>query len=369
MKRFLSFFYTVPIKIIMVVTLFVISVFIGKCQVRYLTLFNEDNESFVNAMAQIDSFNYESSRYFKNTVKNTVENVVLVSMKYEEIFQKDISAEDFLAYCSSIGDTTFPKVYSQLKNMKGLRFALVNLDNHHIYSNIDEINGKASTTDIRNYFGEVDKTLMIARNCKNPYFATNFYIDFADMIRNCAKNYEDDFDLYISFGSESDFSEREEYCRQLHFDMRERIEDLNNTVAFLLVTLLFNITIIVTVTGKIEPGGKTYPSVMNRLPNDLLLIIYTIVLGCISSLYRTTITMITTHGTELDEFWFTHSETFYNNRTTLCVVIFICAATDIICILKRQYKMGKLFKNTLLYDFVLSISKKHKPDENTADNS
>lgn len=352
MKNFLALFFSMPAKIIMVILLFINSLFIGNIQLKYFTYFNEDNESFVNAITQIDSFNYESSHYFRNSVKNTIENITLFSMEYSEIFQQDVSAEKFLAYCSSIGDTTFPRAYEQLKGMKGLRFALINHSEHKIYSNIKEINGKDSSLNVRKHFGEGGKTLLIARSCKNPYFATDRYIDYAEHIRNCAEKYEDNFDLYISFGTEKDFNEKEAFYRELHFNMREKIEKLNDTIAILAALAVLIIIVILTVTGKSEPGGKTYPTIMNRLPNDLLILIYGIVLACIITLYRTAASMLVSHGNELDEFWFTHSIGFYENRIRFCVVIFVCAATNIICILKRQYKMGTLVKNTFIYDFL-----------------
>lgn len=369
MKNFLTLFFTAPAKIILVLMLFTASFFIGEVQLDYFTYFKEDKESFVNAVAQIDFFNYEKSHYFRNTVRNTIDNIVLLSMDYEEIFQEDASAEKHLAYCASIGDTSFPKAYEQLKGVKGLRFALVNLNKRKIYSNIPEINGDKASSDVQQYFDQ-GKTLLIARSCKNPYFATDTYIDYASHIRDCAKQYEDNFDLYIAFGTEENFKENEAYYRELHFGMRAKIEKLNNTLAILIgITVLIS-ALILTVTGKHEPGGKTYPTIMNRLPNDLLVLIYGIILVCITTLYRTAASMLVSHGDELDEFWFTHSQGFYESRLKFCVIIFICAATNIICILKRQYKMGTLTKNTFLYDYVKALKTavtKRKDTEKTTD--
>lgn len=357
MKNILNLFFTIPAKIIMSVVFLVLSVVIADCQVEYFTLYKQDNESFVNAMTQIDNFDYETSHYYKNSVMNTVEGITLLCMNYSDIFDKKLTETELLSYYNSIGDTAFPNAYEQLSEMKGLRFALVNHDRKKIYSNISAINGIDSSKNIRNYFGETGRSLLIARSCKNPYFATDAFIDFADGIRRCAEKYNEDFDLYISFGDEEIFKEKEAYYKNLHFEMRGKIEKLNDKVAVHSVLLLVFTAILLTVTGKQELKGKTYGTIMNRLPNDMLLLIYGTVLVCLSSLYRTALSMLLTHGDELDTFWFTRTEDFYTGRIKFCIVIFLCAGLNLLCILKRQYKMGTLVKNTYLYPYFESLKK------------
>ncbi len=358
MKNFRSLFFTIPAKIIYSVILVILACLIGECQTRYFDYYAEDSTSFLNVMTQIDSFNYETSRYFKNTVETTVEDVVRLSMVYPEFFEKGADEKELVNYYNSIGDSSFSEIYRNLSSMKGFRFALVNHGKRKIFSNIDEINGKSSATNVRKYFGKTGADLLVARSCQNPYFSTDsLFIDFAEDIRETAQKYEDDFDLYISFGNEESLKETRKHCEELHFAMRKKIEKLNNYVAVYSALTLFVIFILMTVTGKQEPKGKTCPTVMNRLPNDLILLLYSIVLLCLSSLYRTAISMLMSHGNELDEFWFTHSRDFYSNRVKFCIVLFICVATNLLGILKRQYKMGLLFKNSYIYDFIKNKKK------------
>lgn len=357
MKSFRSLFFTVPAKIIFSLILAVLSFFIAECQIAYFDYYAEDSVSFMNAMAQHDSFNYETSRYFKDTVKNTVRDVVKLSMDFPEAFENDLDETELLNYYSSIGNSSFAEICSNLSSLKGFRFAVVNHGKRKIYSNIDAINGKSSAENIQQYFGRPGKNLLIARSCKNPYFATDTFIDFAGAIRETAQRYNDDFDLYIYFGSTESYNEEAKRCEKLHFSMRRKIEKLNNTVAVSGAATLLVILLLMTVTGKHEPGGKTYPTVMNRLPNDLILLLYGIVLLCLSSLYRTAISMIMSYGNELDELWFAHSRDFYANRVKFCIVLFICIATNLFGILKRQYKMGQLFRNTYLYGLIENARK------------
>ncbi len=364
MKNFRSLFFTVPAKIIYSVILVILSFLIAGCQIGYFDYYAEDSESFLNAMSQIDSFNYETSRYFKNRVEATVEDVIKLSMDYPEVFSKDRNEKELLNYYNSIGDSSFGEICSNLSSMKGFRFALVNHGKRKIFSNITEINGKGSATNIRKHFGNEGANLLIVRSCHNPYFATDAFIEFAGDIRKAAQKYEDDFDLYISFGTEESFNEEIRRCEQLHFTMRRKIEKLNDTVALYGAATVLIILVLMTVTGKHEPKGKTYPTVMNRLPNDIILLLYGIVLVCISSLYRTAISMIMSHGNELDEFWFTHSRDFYTSRVKFCIVLFICIATNLLGILKRQYKMGLLLKNTYVYNFIENMKKsRNQPSE------
>jgi len=357
MKNFPSLFFTVPAKIVYSVMLVILAWLIGECQICYFDYYAEDSESFINAMSQIDSFNYETSRYFKNTVRSTVDDVIKLSMDYPEVFEGEADASKILSYYNSIGDSSFAEIYRNLSNIKGFRFALVNHAKRRIYSNISEINQKSSSTKVREHFGQEGPNLLIARSCHNPYFATDTFIDFAEDIRETAQKYADDFDLYISFGTEESFEEARKHCEELHFSMRRKIEKLNDTVAVYGAATVLVILLLMTVTGKQEPKGKTYPTVMNRLPTDLIILLYSIVLLSQSSLYRTAISMIMSHGNELDEFWFTHSRDFYTGRVKLCIVLFICGATNLLGILKRQYKMGLLLKNSYIYNFIENIKK------------
>ncbi len=355
MKSFRSLFFTMPAKGIFCCLLLALSVFLAHCNIQYFNLYAEDKASFVNAITQIDYFNYESSYYFRSTVETTLENVTELAFEYEEIFEKGSSAEELLKHFGSIGNSSFSDIYKNLSSMKGFRFAVVNHTRQKIYSNIPQINGKASDTDIKSYFVGEGKNQLIVRSCHNPYFATDSFITFAEHIRALAKKYGDNFDIYITFGSEESYAEAMAECEQLHKSMRSRIEKLNDTAAVCISALILVSAVLITVTGKQEPGGKTYPTVINRLPNDLIVILYGILLLCEISLYRTTSSMLISHGNELDEFWFTHSNEFYIIRICFCIVVFICAAVNLICILKRSYKTGQLTKNTYLYSFYKTL--------------
>lgn len=357
MKGFLNIFFTRPAKVIFSAVFFLLCVAVSDCQVNYFTLYKQDNESFVNAVSQVDDFDYLSSHYYKSSVIKTVESITLLCMNYGEIFSDGTSVDELLHHYNSIGDTGFPRIYEHLSQMKGLRFALVNHERKKIYSNISDINGLDSSENIRNYFGTPDKNLLIARSCQNPYFATDTFIEFTDEIRACAERYDENFDLYISFGDEESFREKEEAYRQLHLAMREKIEKLNDRIIIRIAILILFAAILLTVTGKQEKGGKTYPSIMNRLPNDLLVFMYGTVLVCISSLYRTALDMLLAHRGELDAFWFARSEDFYINRIKFCVIIFLCTGLNILCILKKQYKTGSLYRNTYIYSFIETVKR------------
>ena len=365
MKNFRSLFFTMPAKGIFCFMLFFLSLYFSDCSVQYFNLYAEDRESFINAITQIDSFNYESSYYFKNTVETTLEDVTELAFKYEDVFEGNLTAEELLKHFGSIGDSSFADVYKNLSSMEGFRFALVNHTKQKIYSNIPKINGKPSSTDIKSYFSSEGENQLIVRSCHNPYFATDRFVIFAEHIRSLAKKYGDDFDIYITFGSEKSMAEAKNKCEELHLNMRSRIEKLNDAVAMCSAALVLVAIILLTVTGKQEPKGKTYPTVINRLPNDLIVILYGIVLICEISLYRTASSMLVSHGNELDTFWFTHTNDFYTIRIRFCIVVFICAAINLLCILKRSYKMGQLIKNTYLYALFKTLRKrKNNTDEN-----
>ena len=322
MKSLLNLFYTRAFKIILSVLLFVAAYFVGECQLEYFHLYNEDRISFRNAVVQIDSFDYENSYYMRETVETTVEDIVILSTDYSDIFEKAMSAEEFIEYYVSIGDSKFLEIYDSLKSVSGIRFAFVNHTDKIIYSNIEELNGQPNSADVRRHFGAPGKNLMIARSCKTPYFETNTFIRYADYVRELAEKYNINFDLYIYFGDEASFNADAKRCEDLHFSMRRQLEKLNDTIAVLIAVVVFLGLCLVAVTGRREYRGKVYPSFINRLPNDLIVIIFTTVLGCIVSIYRTAFYMVITYEAQYDNFWFTRSESFYTNRIHICIIVF-----------------------------------------------
>lgn len=366
MKNFRSIFYTAPSRTIMLIILFVLAYFVGECQLDYFRLYNKDRESFANATIQMDSFDYETSYYFRNIVKDTIKSVIVLSTNYSEIFEKEMDADTLLSYYGNVGDTTFPEIYETLSSIKGFRFAFVNYDTNKIFSNIPELNNKPNSTNVRRHFGMLGKTLLVARSCKSPYFETDTFMRYADYIRELAEKYDVNFDIYIYFGDDETFEQDAQQFKKLHFAMRKEIEKINNTVLVLISLIIFVSICIVTITGRTEPGGKIYLKQINKLPNDLILFFYGIVLMCIVSLYRTSFYMIVSRKAEHDEFWFTRSEEFYTNRVHFCIVFFICLIVNLICIMKRSYKTGSLITNTYIYHFVKNIKirfGKMKPDE------
>lgn len=364
MKSFRSLFFTMPAKGLFFLMLFAVSLLFSECNIGYFSLYSEDRESFINAITQVDSFNYETSYYFKNTVENTIEDVTELVFDYEEIFDGKLTSQEVLKHFASIGDSTFADIYQNLSKMNGLHFALVNHDKDKIYSDIKQINGAPAGSDIKKYFGGEGKNQLIVHSCHNPYFVTDNFIPFAEHIRSVAKKYEDSFDIYITFGTTQSFAETEKSCEQLHINMRNRIEKLNDTSLVCMAVIILIAATLLTVTGKQEPKGKTYPTVVNRLPNDLIVLLYGIVLVCEISLYRTTSLMLISHGNELNEFWFTHSKEFYITRMRFCIVVFIYAAVNLLCILKRQYKMGLLIKNSYIYSFYKTLKNRKKTKKN-----
>lgn len=365
MKAFLTVFFTRPAKAVYIVIILVLSFFVGECQVRYFEYFTTDKESFINAVTQVDSFDYGTSYYFKNTVINTVEAVVKLTMEYPEIFSGEKSEEELTVYFESIGDRAFIQVMEALRKVRGLSFAVVNHSEGIIYSSVKHINGLDSGVDIRKYFGDSGDNLLIARSCKNPYFATNSFIGFAEDIRDCASEYTDNFDIYIMFGTTESFNSTAEECRKLHFEMRTKIEKLNDTIGLYIGCIAAVTLLLLVVTGKLEPKGKTYLTAMNRIPNDLLAVIYALVLNSIVALYRTAVTVIINHGMELETLWFMRSEEFYMSRIKYCVIIFICTVVSLLCVLKRSYKTGTLLSNTYIYPLLSNFVGRFKKSKDT----
>ncbi len=360
MKSFLNLFYTRAFKVILSLLLFVAAYFVGECQLEYFRLSNEDKESFRNALIQIDSFDYETSYYMRNTVETTVEDIVTLAVNYSSVFEEEMSAEEFIEYYVSIGDSKFLKIYDDLKSVRGIRFAFVNHSDKIVYSNIPELNCQPTSVNVRRHFGEQGKNLMIARSCRSPYFETDTFIRYAEHIRSFAEKYDINFDLYIYFGDDAAFEADAEKYEKLHFDMRRRLEKVNDTVAVLIASIVIIGLCLLSVTGRREFKGKVYPGYLNRIPNDLLLAIFVTVIGSVISIYRTSFYMAVTHKDQYDDFWFSHSEEFYMSRIHICIIVFICLTVYFLCTMKQSYTMGNLLHNTYLYSRIKNLLERIK---------
>lgn len=265
--------------------------------------------------------------------------------------------EDFLDRYRRLIDEKYRHTADYLDSLKGVKYAVVNHDTDRIISNLEEIDSKSTGTAIRNYFGTNEETLLIVRNAKNPYFEVGTMSDYVEHVNECAMNYSEDFDLYISFGDSFVFRNDVSHYENLHNEMQSEISRKIFDTIMLIVITLFIMAIIILLAGKSEKGGKIIPSALDKLPNDLHLILNLIIYFSVSGLYENTLYMLLKSMFVEVDYWLGSSPEFYSARANLCIVVISAVVLGTACTLKRQYRLGTLFTNTYIYRFI----KSHRP--------
>ncbi|MBQ8503145.1 MAG: hypothetical protein IJ491_02585 [Clostridia bacterium] len=359
MKRFLNFFYTISFKILLFIVMLILSWFAGEKLLNIVDIYIEDPVGARNVVRQWNGFDYESSVYLESEIESTIENVLLYCLKYnsdEEI--PDPNDKKILDYYRRMGNEGYRETAEYLDSLKNVSYAVVNHSSNKILSNIKAINGKSSGTAIRSFFGNVDKTTLIVRNAKNPYFEAGTMEDYVDFVSECAMNYSDDFDLYISFGNDFAFRYDVSHYENLYNETKQKtLAEMKKVLLFSVLCLLV-MTLIFILSGKSEVNGKTIPSALDRLPNDIHFFADFVISLSLTALFENSIYMLFRSAFADGDYWLGISPEFYALRANVCIVAIGCIVLASACTIKRQHKMKTLFTNTYIY----RIIKGYKPD-------
>ena len=290
----------------------------------------------MNVLRQKGDFNFEESVYVEAAVEQAIDEVI------------------FFALSSNTNIIEYSCVSEKLKEYDGFSFAVVNHSTNKIISSIEEINGEMSDISIRPYFTGNERYLLMVRNAKSPSFENGTMIDYVSTVAEYTNKYSDNFDLYIYFGDDFSFMGDKTQYEERNASMIQKVGDTLNW-AFIFILIAFTAFIILfCLVGKKEFGGKQYLNSLDRLPNDLLILMYCIIIGCTFSIYRNSLYMLiktTFHET----YWLNHTTEFYIIRANFCLVALSLTLMMLFFTLKRQIKNKSLFKNTYVYSVILKL--------------
>ncbi len=282
------------------------------------------------------------------------------SVNYDEI-RLHAESLDFNEFYKRATDEDYAAITSKLDSYENFTFALVNHNTDSIVSNIPSLNKKSSDITVRRYFGE-DKSLLIVRDAKTPYFESGTMSQYVEFVSKQAKKYGDNFDLYISFGDNLEFAGDGDDFSHRHEEALGKISlALRNTIIFLFF-MLWLFIIIVGVSGRRELGGKCYLSLSDRLPNDLKFLFHLIIYISMSALYENSLYMAL-RVSDSGDYWLSFSPEFYMVRSGISMVIMICIITAFACAVKRQLRCGTLISNSYIYRLIKNYKKAEPADE------
>lgn len=349
MKRLFDLFYTTPCKTLLVVSMIICSWLMNAELMDMLNLYKQDSVALINVFVQGKSYDYQSSYFLRNEIETAIEDVLAYSMVYNR------NADKSYVDTNVSGSEDYNETAARLRKLRNFRFAVVNHKTDIIISNIPALNGKSPEVTVRRYFGE-EKNILIVRDAKTPYYESGTMSEYVEFVSEQAQKYSDDFDVYISFGDNLEFTNNSEGFSQRHSDALAVVASAFNTIAVYLGVLFVLFVTIVAVSGKREFGGKTYPSLNDRLPNDLTVLLYIVVYISMSALYENSIYMAL-RVTGPEDYWLSYSSEFYMARSDISMVIMIMVITAFCCALKRQIGCGTLITNTYIYKAIKNFKK------------
>ncbi len=342
MRTFCNLFYTIWSKTLMVLCILIFLWQTGICFAETTVLYRENDTALKNVFAQWDNYDYRSSFYLRDAIEETIDMV----MEYSLYYHREITGEEQKIINA---DDNYKSIIRKLNSYEDFRFAVVNHTTGRIVSNIDAISYKDSGTAVRPHFTGRDDFLLIIRNSHNPYYESGTITEYTEYVRELAENYNDNFDLYIYFGDEFSFTQGNEDYAQTHNRVLQRVKKVTvlSAVYLLLAGLMF--IALLLVSGKNEPGGKVYPGLSDRLPNDLKLLLFLIVLMSMAALYENSLYMAI--RADSYDIWPDFSAEFYIVRSYISMLVNVCIILSAGCTIKRQYRLGTLFTNTYIYKF------------------
>lgn len=370
MSKFCNLFYTLTFKAILFTLVTVFAWFSGSYTLQAFDLYFEDSVSYTNVMVQWNNFEYESSEYVRSEVETAIDNIISFYFDYMDknekrslsyFGRKDIPLEN---YTHVIKDD-YKQSLEYLNSLEDVSFAIVNHNNKTIFSNIISLDGKSSGTHVRTFFGNNDSTVLIVRNAKNPYYEKGTMSEYVDYVSECAASHSDNFDLYICFGDDLLFRFDAGHYESLHTVMKEKIIGIYNPMilfSFLTIAVLSVLTIL---SGKSEKGGKISPAALDRTPNDLRFALHLIILISLVTVFDDYIYMLHLGFRSGGDYFLGISPDFYKTIANICIVVLTYVILAMSCTIKRQSRLGTLFRNTYVYRIFSTLLKKDRQNENT----
>ena len=321
-------------------------------------------------MIQGDSFEYESSEYVRSEVTTAIDHILSFYFDYKDkndekslsyFGRREISTESLI----HVIEDDYKQSLEYLDSLDDVSFAIVNHDNKRIFSNIINIDGKSSGTQLRSFFGNNDSTVLIVRNAQNPYYEKGTMEEYVGYVSECAAAYTDNFDLYICFGDDLLFRFDESHYESLHFNMKKEI-----TRIFVPMLIFINLTtasmfLMMLLAGRSEKGGKIIPAALDRIPNDLRITLHIIILISLMTVFDDYIYMLHLGFISEGDYFLGISPDFYKIIANICIVVLTYVLLAMLCTIKRQSKLRTLFSNTYVYKLFSSFLRSLKKTENT----
>lgn len=422
MKRVFNAFYTAQAKVIIIIMILICAWLMNSELTDIFYLYNEDRTAVKNVLIQNDDYDYKTSYFLEHEIETAISDVLEYALVYhrndnnlsgEKIsadaitylaesfvrnktvnkifidegfiiltecqesedavkigkgyFTQQVNYEkinscdetvDFDEFYKRATDEDYDRIVSHINRLNNFYFALVNHKTHMIVSNIDSLNGKSTDTAVRSYLPSGN--LLIVRNSRTPYSESGTMVEYVDFVKEKAKNYADNFDIYISFGENMEFAGDGEDFSLRHEEALLEIKESIKGILIFFAVIVFLFFILMKVSGKREVGGKTYSALTDRLPNDIYMLFCLVVFISMAALYENSLYMCV-RVSVLEDYWLNLGPNHYLIRSNICMVIMVYTIVVFAGTIRRQIGCGTLFSNTYIYKLINNY-KKSEPE-------
>lgn len=399
-----------------IVFLIAVATFVASSQLLDVVLLYTENETYVvNAFKQGPRFNYRKSAPLKLEVENTLSAILDYSLKYsspegfdspdmirfavedaeerkqkqiktmleileyetehdsvkEEYFQNGFVAEgaDGSVINRSAIEEHYEKQYDELlesqkrldEGYRSVTDTLAALRSVS-FAVFDRTEGRLSTDEDVSTLEQAQKQFSSKENClmvfdsRNPYYVHGSLDDMSALVEELAKNYEHEFDIFVSFPTDMVFSPA---CEKIEstYDEIYRSVALHLSIAGVVCAIGLALTVLLLcLSGRRERGGAPKYALSDKLPNILHIALHLSVSVSSALLIEDSIYLILNPhlGTE----WLTVSPDYFVLRAEICASLCVLFTLAAVCCIKRHCLHKTLFKNTLVYKAIALFKRK-----------
>lgn len=415
-SSFVNALYLTSSKAIIAI-LIALSTFIASSQVLDVILLYTENETYVvNAFRQGQRFDYRKSEPLKLEVKNTLKTILDYTLKYstpegftspdtvrfatedaEEDCRKQVgNVLEILAYeiendCveseyiengfvtkteqgfsvnKNVIEEHYKKQYGDLlETQKRLDDGYRAVTDHLAslrsvgYAVFDRELNRLSTSEDVSTLEQAQKLFSSRENClmvfnsKNPYYAHGALDDMSPLIEELAGDYEQDFDIFVSFPGDMVFCPECEKIEATYCEIYKKVASrLTVAAAFSLIGLALTV-LLLCLSGWRERGGAPKYALSDKLPNLLHITLHLSIAASSALLIKDSIYLIL--NPHLNTEWLTVSPDFFVLRAEICSVLCVLFTLAAVCCIKRHCLHKTLLKNTWVYKAVMLFKKKN----------
>lgn len=314
---------------------------------------NENCEKQIKTVLEILGYQTEhnavSEEYIQNgfVTENASKTYTINESAVREYYRKQY--DDFIESRKRV-DEDYNTVATYLDSLNSVQFAVFDHSKNRLVSNADV----QTVDEAQKHFSSLENCLMVF-DSKNPYYIPGSLQDLFPLVQEIAENYEQDFDIFVSFSGGIVFNEE---CKNIESEYNEIYALVAKHIAAAVIlgaVGLFLSVILLRVSGRREFNGGTKYALSDKLPNELHILVHVLIAASMLILTENSVYLIL--NPHLNTTWLTIDSNYLMLRAEVCSSIFVLFTLAAICCIKRHVIHKTLISNTIIYKVVTAVKK------------